>query len=247
MTRYAKLEGLMNLTMPWKAKTETPINVVSAKLGEIREALGSEADHLAQVAAQYGRDAGKLAHETTESAAHVARDPAGSASGLAQSLLKGASEIGSVIAASGRKTAAELGHDAQAAATELRKVRLTTEPKKTSPDFMPGITLLAGFGAGIALMYFADPEQGRRRRALLRDQLTKWTRVTRETAAGKAKDLSNRAAGAANEARKAVGVPVGEPDYEIDRPTGNGYEPSDASTTDTWGEQTPLAEESRIG
>ena len=39
---------------------------------------------------------------------------------------------------------------------------------------------------------------------MLRDQITKWTRIGRESFAGKAKDVQNRAVGVMYEARKAV-------------------------------------------
>jgi len=41
-------------------------------------------------------------------------------------------------------------------------------------------------GLGAAAMYLMDPDQGRRRRALARDQLTKARRVIRERASGTA-------------------------------------------------------------
>lgn len=251
----------MNLTMPWKAPTENPVNGATHKLDEIRKALSHEAEHLAQVATQYGREAGsqatKLAQEATDSAASAAHDSVGSAGSLAQSLLKGAAEIGTAIAATGRKTAADLGHDAKAVANDLSRVRITTEPKKTGPDFTSGIALLGGFGAGIALMYFLDPDQGRRRRALLRDQLTKWTRITSESLSGKAKDLGNRASGVAHEARKAVenAMPAAagqanesdwQPTYSPEYSNGSGVAATDPSTTDTWGEQPQSSQPSRI-
>jgi hypothetical protein len=61
---------------------------------------------------------------------------------------------------------------------------------------------LIAFGVGAAAMYLLDPEQGRRRRALLRDQLFHAKRVISERASGKARDLSNRAHGLAAEARR---------------------------------------------
>lgn len=217
----------MKLTMPWKAHSDAPVNGVGGKLGDVRRTLSHEAEHLAQVAAKYGREAtsqaARVADDVAQQASKIARDAssassdsAGSATGVAQSLLKGAAEIGTALAVTGRKTAAELTQDARAVADDLKKVRITTEPKRTGPDFMPGITLLGGFGAGIALMYFLDPEQGKRRRVLLRDQLTKWTRIAGETVSGRAKDLSNRAVGAAHEMRKtAAGGTVAKTDQPI--------------------------------
>lgn len=69
---------------------------------------------------------------------------------------------------------------------------------------VPGLALLGGVGAGVAAMFFLDPEQGRRRRALLRDQAIKWTRITRETVDGRLTDLRNRTAGLAHEATSLI-------------------------------------------
>lgn len=63
-------------------------------------------------------------------------------------------------------------------------------------------------GLGAAAMYLFDPEQGRRRRALLGDQMTKARRVIRERASGTARDLGNRAYGLGAEARRATGHPL---------------------------------------
>src|SRR5919204_2171138 len=52
-----------------------------------------------------------------------------------------------------------------------------------------------GAVAGAALMYFFDPDQGRRRRALLRDKTYKYFNRTSDAIEGKAEDLSNRAYG----------------------------------------------------
>jgi hypothetical protein len=73
-------------------------------------------------------------------------------------------------------------------------------------------TLIA-FGLGALTMYLLDPEQGRRRRALLRDRVARTRRVVRE----RAKDLSNRAYGVAAEARRAVGTPL-EPGKPTETP-----------------------------
>jgi len=52
---------------------------------------------------------------------------------------------------------------------------------------------LITFGLGALTMYLLDPQQGRRRRALLQDQLTHAKRLVGERAEGKARDLANRA------------------------------------------------------
>jgi hypothetical protein len=66
------------------------------------------------------------------------------------------------------------------------------------------LTLLGGLGAGMALMFFFDPEQGRRRRALLRDRLTRWTNQLSRMLSGRAVDLQNRTAGLAHTVRSAT-------------------------------------------
>lgn len=59
----------------------------------------------------------------------------------------------------------------------------------------------SGFALGAALMYAFDPQGGRRRRALMRDQFTHFAHATGETVNAKARHWSNRAAGAVAEAR----------------------------------------------
>jgi hypothetical protein len=71
------------------------------------------------------------------------------------------------------------------------------------------LPFLAGVGTGAALMYFMDPERGRRRRALLRDQAVGLTNDARQAINSTSQDLSNRAYGLYAETRKAVtGTPV---------------------------------------
>ena len=66
------------------------------------------------------------------------------------------------------------------------------------------IRVLGAFGIGALAMYFYDPVSGRRRRALLRDQMTHAQKEITEYAEGTAKDLRNRAQGLAAEARGMV-------------------------------------------
>jgi hypothetical protein len=67
---------------------------------------------------------------------------------------------------------------------------------------------LCGAAFGAALMYFADPQGGRRRRALVQDKATSWANQAEGYAEKTARHLSNRATGAVHEARKAVGIPT---------------------------------------
>ena len=58
-----------------------------------------------------------------------------------------------------------------------------------------------GFALGAAVMYAFDPQGGRRRRALVRDQFTHFAHVAGETVDAKARHWSNRASGAVAEVR----------------------------------------------
>jgi hypothetical protein len=57
------------------------------------------------------------------------------------------------------------------------------------------VLFLAGAAFGAGMMYALDPDAGRRRRALTRDQLTKARIKTRETASATARDLLHRSYG----------------------------------------------------
>jgi hypothetical protein len=59
-------------------------------------------------------------------------------------------------------------------------------------------SMLTGMGLGACLMYILDPQLGRRRRALARDQFVKATRQTQEAAKVTACDVRNRAQGLAS-------------------------------------------------
>ena len=62
----------------------------------------------------------------------------------------------------------------------------------------------AAFGLGALTMYICDPQQGRRRRAVVRDKLAHYRKEIAERARGQATDLSNRTQGLAAEARGVV-------------------------------------------
>jgi hypothetical protein len=57
------------------------------------------------------------------------------------------------------------------------------------------VIFLAGAAFGAGMMYALDPDAGRRRRALTRDQLVRARVKTRETASATARDLLNRSYG----------------------------------------------------
>jgi gas vesicle protein len=83
-------------------------------------------------------------------------------------------------------------------------VRDRIQGRQQSDRGVSTAALLAGVGIGAAAMYLLDPEEGRRRRALLRDQLMKAQRVTSEAMEARSRDMTNRASGAAAETRAAA-------------------------------------------
>src|SRR5262245_13688656 len=66
--------------------------------------------------------------------------------------------------------------------------------------------LTAGFGMGALLMYMLDPAQGRRRRALARDQVTHFVTEAEKRMEAKARHWSNRARGIVSETKAAAGA-----------------------------------------
>jgi hypothetical protein len=210
----------MNVTMPWNAQKPAK-NGWSAPIEDMKQQIGQQVDHLVQVASQVSRDAAAQAATVTSDvssqAATAARDLGGQATTVARDLggqaLKATQGAGAQAAAVAKDVPGgatsllqQIFNGAAQLGREARAVRITREPpqQQKGPDVVPGIALLAGVGGGLALMYFFDPGEGRRRRALLRDQFNKWLRIGREKAAGRAVDMRNRTAGLAHEARKAV-------------------------------------------
>lgn len=72
---------------------------------------------------------------------------------------------------------------------------------------MKPVTFLAVFTSGALLAYLLDPQQGRRRRALVRDKAYSHMKTIQARAPGIAKDLRNRAHGLVAETRRALGRP----------------------------------------
>jgi hypothetical protein len=73
---------------------------------------------------------------------------------------------------------------------------------------------LGGVGLGAALMYLLDPDRGRRRRAMVRDQFSSRASDTESFLKKSGRDIGNRARGFAAEARSRI-VREGEVDDEI--------------------------------
>ena len=63
------------------------------------------------------------------------------------------------------------------------------------------LSVIGGVTAGLGLMYFLDPDQGRRRRALMRDQMVHAAHKTGDAMDATSRDIANRALGAVAELR----------------------------------------------
>jgi hypothetical protein len=70
------------------------------------------------------------------------------------------------------------------------------------------LAVLGAAAAGAALMYIFDPEEGGRRRALMRDKATGLSNDAKEAIGSKSRDLRNRAQGFVHEAKSML--PSGE-------------------------------------
>lgn len=230
----------MNLTMPWSNKPAK--SGWTAPIEDVKQQVSQQIDHLAQVAAQVGRDVAQGAANITQGAADITQDAGSQAAGVARDLgtqaVRATQDYGSQAAAvardvpSGANSLVQLARRGVAhIRRDLSAMRVTREPapQQRGPDIMPGVALLAGVGGGLALMFFLDPERGRQRRILLRDQITKWTRIGRQNAAGKAQDVRNRTVGVMYEARKAVISRTGAETNESDAPD-NGTQPYSTTT-----------------
>lgn len=64
--------------------------------------------------------------------------------------------------------------------------------------------LLGGLGVGAGLMFLLDPDRGNRRRALVRDKFSHWSRTMPETFKNRGEDLRNRLYGFFVEARSRL-------------------------------------------
>lgn len=193
---------LPNIEFPWNRKKTT--RVAGIELPHI-ELPKVDSKSIERAKTQLSRDTGRLAETsaaTIGAVAGQAAEKAGQAAERAGLLGQEAGKLGRELATGGEANLRALGADLKDLSRDVRSLRITRQ--KQRPDTMPGIALLAGLGAGLAAMFFFDPEQGRRRRALLRDQLVKWSRVTSETISGRAEDLKNRSIGLAHETRKAI-------------------------------------------
>ena len=183
------------IEFPWTRRT--PLQKAQAELRKVQRGIQKQASRI---------ELPKVTRKDVDAAVEETRKAVSTGvEGVADQLAVGAAALGHEAGELGKdagKRGRELGHDLRGLTDDVRSIHITRQPRRS--DILPGIALLAGLGSGLAAMFFFDPEQGRRRRALLRDQLVKWTRVTRETVTGRVEDLRNRSVGLAHEMRKGA-------------------------------------------
>jgi hypothetical protein len=76
-------------------------------------------------------------------------------------------------------------------------------------------SLVSGASLGAGLMYFFDPDRGRRRRALTRDKGHRWSRKARRFARSTMRDAQNRAIGMGASAKSWVQPDAPVPDHVL--------------------------------
>jgi len=81
---------------------------------------------------------------------------------------------------------------------------MSSRSSETEKDSDTGFWILASFGLGAGLMYFFDPQTGRRRRSLVRDQYDHLCRRFEEAQRVVVRDASHRAIGLMAQARRAI-------------------------------------------
>jgi hypothetical protein len=169
---------------------------LATKAEDTRRAVSDGGETLGAAAAEFGREAVRLGQE----AARLSRE---------------AVRRGLLLATSGEKALRRASTDAALTIEDLRSYQIVR--KRQGPDWRPGLALIAGASAGLAAMYFLDPEQGRRRRVQLMDQIHKYSRISSERLDSTIRDVRNRSEGLAIEARKAVAQARGETvDYKAE-------------------------------
>ena len=187
---------------------------LAARADETRRAVGDSTETIGAAATEFGREAARIGRD----AAKLSRE---------------AARRGLLMAAGGSKALRRASTDAAATIDDLRSYEIVR--KRRGPDWRPGIALIVGAGAGLAAMYLLDPEQGRRRRIQLMDQVNKYARLSGERVNSAAHDLRNRSQGLAIEARKAVDQARGEArDYLPQDGVMDGPDVSDKLASTEW-------------
>jgi hypothetical protein len=186
--------------LPWARQKTASVDIPNVQLPQVdlatkvedtRRAVSDGAGQISTAAQDLGREAANLGREAMK----IGRDAAKAS--------RDAARKGQLLAATSGDTLSKLRSDAAATVDDLRSIRIVRDSQR-GPDLKPGVAILAGASAGVAAMFFLDPEQGRRRRVQFIDQLRKWIRMAIERFEGTTRDLRNRSVGLAAEARRAA-------------------------------------------
>lgn len=196
----------MNFSMPWIGGRRSRTDDGKAVLTDLGQKASQAADQTVELASRQaenlGKQAGKQAGKLGKQAVRLGQEAGKLGQHFGRQASTEAVRLGREIAATGATAAATGTSNLRALGDDLRSLRVV-KPSRVR-DSIPGVVLLSGLVGGLAAMFFLDPDQGRRRRAMARDKLVKWMGVARRTAGGRAVDLRNRAVGAAHEARSAI-------------------------------------------
>jgi hypothetical protein len=201
-----------SIDLPWARKTP---------LQQIQSDVQKKADKLAlpkirgedisavidDTAKAVGEGVGVVASQVADTAGQLARDASKVSAKAGKRGRERGRELSRDLAAAGEEGIKTLASDLRALGNEIKSYRITRE--KPSSNMLPGVALLGGLGSGMAAMYFFDPDQGRRRRALFRDQMVKWSRIAQRNINGQLKDLQNRTMGMSHELRSAIDETTG--------------------------------------
>ena len=180
------------IDLPWKRK---PTTIAGIEMPNVDKSVDRLKATLPKV------DPAKVAEASVATVAAVVEDARRAIGAGAEQAAERAGQIGQeagkiskTIATSAEQNLRSLRTDVRGLGRDVKTLRIT-RATKSRPSMVPGLAILAGIGGGMAAMFFFDPEEGRRRRALLRDQLHKWVRQLRGAFGGRAADLRNRAGG----------------------------------------------------
>jgi hypothetical protein len=198
---------------------------LATKAGDTRRAVGDSAETIGAAASELGREALKIGRDAAK-------------------LTRIATRRGLLLVAGGGEALRRASNDAATTIEDLRSYQIVR--RRRGPDWRPGIALAIGAGAGLAAMYLLDPEQGRRRRVQLMDQLNKFARTSSARLNSAAQDLRNRSQGLAIEARRAVEQARGETsDYLPENGVMGGPDVSNELASTDWPAEPAATELSR--
>jgi hypothetical protein len=224
--------------LPWARRSDRPQieipNVdlpkvdLAARVEDTKRVVGDGAETITAVAQDLGTQAAVIGREAVKigkDAAKISRD---------------AARKGQKWASTSGRTFGQLRSDAASTVDDLRSIRIV---RQRGPDWRPGAAMIVGAGAGIAAMFFLDPEHGRTRRIFVMEKAHKYARISNEWLDATARDLRNRSQGWALEARKMTDQARGNMPLEDDDVVSSTPDVSDKLASTDWTDsQSPTLE-----